>query len=113
MTGKFLFFLSMAAAPLLGLPASAATTSQNVDITVTHAAPPLGPLRVLASNPRYFATPDGKAVYLTGNHTWTSGLTFTRAGPFSFTAMVDYMQTLNVNLIRHWDVWFNMVDPTY
>jgi hypothetical protein len=105
MSGKFLFFLSIAIAPLLGLPASAASTSRNVDITVTHAAPPLGLLRVLASNPRYFATPDGKGIYLTGNHTWTSGQSFAALGPFSFTAMIDYMTTLNVNFVRHWDAW--------
>src|SRR4051812_47386041 len=110
MTGKFLFFLSMATAPLLGLPASAATTSQNVDIIVTHAAPPPGPLRVLASNPLYFATPDGKAVYLTGNHTWTSGQSFSSLGHFSFTSFVDYLKTLDVNFIRHWDVWMETVD---
>jgi hypothetical protein len=32
--------------------------------------PPLGPLRICADNPRYFADPSGRAVYLTGSHTW-------------------------------------------
>ena len=64
-----------------------------------------GLLHVLTSNPLYLATPNGKAVYLTGNHTWTSGQSFSNLGPFSFTAFADYLATLNVNFIRHWDVW--------
>jgi hypothetical protein len=39
MIGKFLFFLSAATATFLGLSAGAVTTSQNVDIMVTHGAP--------------------------------------------------------------------------
>jgi hypothetical protein len=39
MIGKFLFFLSAATATFLGLSAGAVTTSQNVDIIVTHGAP--------------------------------------------------------------------------
>src|SRR5438874_1510674 len=39
MIGKFLFFLSAATATFLGLSAGAVTTSQNVDILVTHGAP--------------------------------------------------------------------------
>ena len=31
-----------------------------------------GPLRVHPSNPRYFADGSGKAVYLTGAHTWNN-----------------------------------------
>jgi hypothetical protein len=30
------------------------------------------PLQVSSSNPRYFCDPSGKAVYLTGSHTWNS-----------------------------------------
>jgi hypothetical protein len=40
MIGKFLFFLSAATAMFIGLSAGAVTTSQNVDIIVTHSAPP-------------------------------------------------------------------------
>jgi hypothetical protein len=39
MIGKFPFFLSAATAVFLGLSAGAVTTSQNVDIIVTHGAP--------------------------------------------------------------------------
>ena len=39
MIGKLLFYLVIFAGSLLGLPASAVTTSKNVDIIVTHGAP--------------------------------------------------------------------------
>ena len=38
MIGKFLFFLATATTTFLGLSAGAVTTSQNVDIIVTHGA---------------------------------------------------------------------------
>jgi hypothetical protein len=85
--------------------------TQAVTLTGTAAiASGPGLLHVGTTNPRYFATQDGAGVYLTGNHTWTSGQSFANLGPFSFTAMVDYMATLNVNFIRHWDTWFATVD---
>lgn len=85
--------------------------TQLLTLTGTNAvAAAPGLLHVSAINPRYFATQDGSAVYLTGNHTWTSGQSFANLGPFSFTAMVDYMVTLNVNFIRHWDTWFATID---
>ena len=115
MVGKFLFFLSAATATFLGLSAGAVATSQNVDIIVTHgahASSAPGPLRVLGSNPGYFATPDGKAIYLTGFHTWTDGMSFANAGTSSFTAMADYMSSFNVNLIRLWEI-YGIIWPGY
>ncbi|RPJ36327.1 MAG: hypothetical protein EHM35_08280, partial [Planctomycetaceae bacterium] len=38
--------------------------------TAMAATPAAGPLRVLPANPRYFTDGSGKAVYLTGSHTW-------------------------------------------
>jgi hypothetical protein len=76
----------------------------------TQVAP--GPLRVLGSNPGYFATPDGKAIYLTGFHTWTDGMSFANAGTSSFTAMADYMSSFNVNLIRLWEI-YGIIWPGY
>jgi len=32
--------------------------------------PTAGPLRLHPANPRYFADRHGRAVYLTGSHTW-------------------------------------------
>jgi len=51
-----------------------------------------GPLRVHKDNPRYFTDGSGRAVYLTGSHTWA----------FDFPACLDWMQRLNHNFIRMW-----------
>ena len=39
-------------------------------VAVAQQKPAAGPLRVLKSNPRWFADPSGKAVLLTGSHVW-------------------------------------------
>ena len=38
----------------------------------TKRAPALGPLRISTANPRYFADPTGKTIYLTGSHNWNN-----------------------------------------
>ena len=65
----------------------------------------MGPLEVLASNPRYFTDGTGRAVYLTGSHHWSSlvdiGPTDPPA-PFDFTAYLDRLQAMNHSFIRLW-----------
>ncbi|MEJ2705095.1 MAG: DUF6298 domain-containing protein [Sedimentisphaerales bacterium] len=64
-----------------------------------------GPLRVLASNPRYF-TADGKTpVYLTGSHTWANlqdggyrGVT----PDFDYLRYLDFLEQYHHNFIRLW-----------
>ncbi|MCX7885757.1 MAG: FG-GAP-like repeat-containing protein [Verrucomicrobiae bacterium] len=64
-----------------------------------------GPLRVHPKNPRYFADGNGKAVYLTGSHTWNN---FKDMGPtdppprFDYDAYLDFLQKHNHNFIRLW-----------
>lgn len=43
-----------------------------VTMAQAHAAKASGPLRVHPTNPRYFTDDSGKAIYLTGSHTWTN-----------------------------------------
>jgi hypothetical protein len=68
-------------------------------------APVRGPLRVLASNPRYFSDAEGRAVYLTGAHTWDSlqdmGTT-AAPPPFDFDRYLAFLQSHNHNFIRLW-----------
>ena len=72
-------------------------------VTVTAAASSgTGTLSVLGSNPHYFKTPHGKAVYLTGLHTWTNFATVASQGASSFPQFADYAATQNVSLIRLW-----------
>jgi CubicO group peptidase (beta-lactamase class C family) len=64
-----------------------------------------GPLRVLKDNPRYFTDDSGRAVYLTGSHTWSNLVDIGPTDPpprFDFTACLDWMQKLNHNFIRMW-----------
>ena len=64
-----------------------------------------GPLRVLKDNPRYFTDDSGRAVYLTGSHTWSNLVDIGPEDPpprFDFTAYLDWMQQLNHNFIRMW-----------
>ena len=68
-----------------------------------------GPLRVHPTNPRYFTDGSGKAVYLTGFHTWgdmqdvtgsDDGLVF--LSPGGFDRFLDWVQRTNNNFIRMW-----------
>jgi hypothetical protein len=67
--------------------------------------PASGPLRVHPDNPRYFTDGSGKAVYLTGSHTWSNLPDMGSADPpprFDFEAYLDFLERLNHNFIRLW-----------
>jgi len=64
-----------------------------------------GPLRVLKDNPRYFTDDSGRAIYLTGSHTWSNLVDIGPKDPppqFDFSTYLDWMQKLNHNFIRLW-----------
>ncbi|MBI5684812.1 MAG: hypothetical protein HZC54_07010 [Verrucomicrobia bacterium] len=64
-----------------------------------------GSLRVHPQNPRYFTDGSGKAVYLTGAHTWNSLVDMGRSEPperFDFDAYLDFLQQHDHNFIRLW-----------
>jgi hypothetical protein len=64
-----------------------------------------GPLRVHPGNPRYFADGSGRAIYLTGSHTWSN---LQDQGPndppprFDFVRYLDFLRERNHNFIRLW-----------
>jgi len=74
-------------------------------LLAAQAAPARGPLTVCAENPRYFTDGTGRAIYLTGSHTWNN---FKDMGPtdppeeFDFDAYLDTLVRLNHNFIRLW-----------
>jgi hypothetical protein len=81
----------------------------QMTLTVAHAEPARGPLRILQSNPRYFTDGSGKAIYLTGTHNWNNFQnTGHRAGPgdpppvLDYTAFLDFVQAHNHNFFRLW-----------
>jgi hypothetical protein len=67
----------------------------------------LGLLRVSGVNPRYFADPEGRIVYLTGSHYWKNvqdDNTTNPPAPFDNNAYLDFLQQHNHNFTRLW-VW--------
>lgn len=67
--------------------------------------PITGPLRQHPTNPRYFADGSGKAIYLTGAHTWSNLKDLGATDPppaFDFDAYLDFLVEHNHNLVRLW-----------
>ena len=68
-------------------------------------SPAGGPLRVHPENRRYFTDGSGKAVYLTGSHTWSNLVDMGAADPpgrFDFDAYLDFLERYDHNFIRLW-----------
>ena len=64
----------------------------------------LEPLTVHPTNPRYFTDGSGKAVYLTGSHTWNNLQNNEVYPKVDFDKYLDFLQSYNHNFIRLW-VW--------
>ena len=86
-------------------PPSATTT------TTTAPTPPpsgsIGPLRQSSVNPRYFVDPSGKAVLLTGSHTWNTLQDWGTGGavnPIDFDAFVAMLVANKHNFTFLWTV---------
>ena len=65
------------------------------------------PLTRSVNNPNYFATPDGKPVYLTGSHHWNSLQDEGKTSPpaaFDYTGYVNWMEDNNYNFMRLWNI---------
>ena len=64
------------------------------------------PLKVSNINPRYFTGADGKAVYLTGSHTWNNFVDIISQNPsdtFNYQAYLDFLKNYNHNFFRLWN----------
>jgi hypothetical protein len=67
--------------------------------------PAAGPLRVHPKNPRYFTDGSGKAVYLTGSHTWPNLVDIGAGDPpakFDFDVYLKFLLRYGHNFIRLW-----------
>ena len=60
------------------------------------------PLTIHPANPRYFADGSGKAVYLTGSHTWNNLQHNGVYPPVDYDEYLDLLQKHNHNFIRMW-----------
>lgn len=71
-----------------------------------HRLPPInGTLRVHPANPRYFTNDGGRAVYLTGSHTWSSlqdGSRPDEKHAFDYAAYLDFLTAHHHNFFRLW-----------
>lgn len=65
-----------------------------------------GPLKVHPQNPRYFTDRRGKAIYLTGAHTWENLQDFILPGKpsFDYQEYLDFMEKYHHNFMRMW-IW--------
>jgi hypothetical protein len=66
-----------------------------------------GPLRVNPLNPRYFTDNSGRAIFLTGSHTWTNLMDSGCSDPprrFDYSSYLDFLSKHNHNFFRLW-VW--------
>lgn len=73
-----------------------------------------GPLRAHPTNPRYFTDDAGRAIYLTGSHTWHNLLDMGRDDPpqpFDFEAYLNFLDKYGHNFIRLW-AWDSAVWDT-
>jgi uncharacterized protein YjdB len=82
------------------------TSSPTPSITVANSGV-TGILHVSSDNPRYFADPSNRIIYLTGSHFWKNvqddGLTDPPSA-FDNAAYLDFLQSHNHNFTRLW-VW--------
>jgi Family of unknown function (DUF6298) len=87
------------------------TSNAEVDYTTTAVVRSgiTRPLVVHSSNPRYFSDGSGRAIYLTGSHTWNNiqdiranGRDGTKPFTGGFSGHLDWLQSYNHNFIRFW-----------
>jgi hypothetical protein len=66
----------------------------------------MNPLRVFEKNPRYFTDGSGKAVYLTGSHTWTNFMDGGMKDPppiFDYVGYLEFLHRHKHNFFRLWN----------
>ena len=78
-------------------------------------APATGPLRVCTANPRYFTDSSGKAILLTGSHTWGNLQDYRyeklpSPAAMEFADYLAFLQRHNHNFFRLW-AWESSFNP--
>ena len=96
--------LAFAACLLLGFPSPLRAQPPPPTCSTTGIA---GVLRVSTVNPRYFTNDCGKAIYLTGSHTWNNFPDMDDEyppdnQPFDYAHYLDFLDQYNHNFIRLW-----------
>ncbi len=86
------------------VPPAKAEPNKNLRVRPLAAAA-TSPLRVHPTNPRYFTDGSGKAVYLTGSHTWWNLQDTGPSDPppvFDYDAYLDFLKKHHHNFFRLW-----------
>ena len=86
---------------VVGIGNSASTKSLEV---IRHSMA-TGPLRVNPANPRYFTDHSGRAIYVTGAHTWANLQDHGLTDPppvFEYGKYLDFLVGYNHNFFRLW-----------
>jgi hypothetical protein len=107
--------------PLAGTPIGKRVSRRLPSVLLAIAAIPLaaaagqGPLRVHPANPRYFTDDSGKAILLTGSHTWGNLQDYAyeaRPSPpaMDFDAYLAFLKRHNHNFFRLW-AWESAYNP--
>ena len=107
--------------PLAGTPIGKRVSRRLPSVLLALAAIPLaaaevqGPLRVHPANPRYFTDGSGKAILLTGSHTWGNLQDYTydvlpSPPAMDFDAYLAFLKRHNHNFFRLW-AWESSFNP--
>jgi hypothetical protein len=72
-------------------------------LQIVHSGRATGPLRVDPGNPRYFTDGSGRAIYLTGSHTWDNRQDM-GSHVFDYSEYLTLLSQWNHNFLRLW-VW--------
>jgi hypothetical protein len=103
---SFLFGLVILTAPSMAVLVTSAAQETGQPLTPIRAKTATGPLRANPSNPRYFTDGSGKAIYLTGSHTWANLMDRGQLNPpavaFDYTVYINWMVQHNFNFMRLW-----------
>lgn len=87
---------------------AACSSERGTPVTLPElSGPATGPLHVSTDNPRYFADPSGKIVYLTGSHYWKNVQdddVTNPPKPFDNVAYLNFLKLHDHNFTRLW-VW--------
>lgn len=96
---------SQAAALSTTATAAGATTVSTGPSVPTKSQGIQGPLRVSSVNPRYFTDDSGRAVYLSGSHTWLNlqdGVLTDPPPAFDYNRWLHFLKDHNHNFFRLW-----------
>jgi hypothetical protein len=98
-----------ASLPLAAAGSDTETASEQYDIATgfltSKRLEAAGPLRVHPDNPRYFTDNSGRAILLTGSHTWNNLVDMAPAGSrklFDYDKHLDWLKKHNHNFFRLW-----------